>query len=265
MPEDTGLSGPVTGRLSIHDADVGDALTGFVVGNATFEYNGSTTMPGGIDISALLKAANVTFDTASSNGGTVDLHWTYQPFDADFGFMHDGDVLEIKYVAEVSDGHGNAGTQDLTITLVGADSPTDGPSNLAGIDMGRFVFAEVGQGPVVVNGTPGDDVIHATSADDVLTGGAGADQFVFAPETKAGSDTIVDFTPGQDHIDLRLFSDVVNSANIDYWLETNAAPSATNPHDVMITIGSDALTLKNIALASLHASDFIVTSHQAGT
>jgi len=265
VPEDTGLSGPITGRLSIHDADVGDALTGFVVGNATFEYNGSTTMPEGIDISALLKAANVTFDTASSNGGAVDLHWTYQPFDADFGFMHDGDVLEIKYVAEVSDGHGNAGTQDLTITLVGADSPTDGPSNLNGNDMGRFVFAEVEQGPVVVDGTPGDDVIHSTSADDVLTGGAGADQFVFAPETKASSDTIFDFTPGQDHIDLRLFSDVVNSANIDYWLETNAAPSATNPHDVMITIGSDALTLKNIALASLHASDFIVTSHQAGT
>ena len=28
VPEDTGLSGPVTGTLSVHDADVGDALTG---------------------------------------------------------------------------------------------------------------------------------------------------------------------------------------------------------------------------------------------
>ena len=262
VPEDIGLSGPVTGRLSVHDADVGDALTGVVVGNATFEYNGSTTIPGGIDISALLKAANVTFDTASSNGGTVDLHWTYQPLNADFGFMHDGDVLEIKYVAEVSDGHGHAGAQELTITLVGADSPADGPSNL----MTGFVFAEVEQGAVVVvNGTPGNDVIHATSANDVLTGGAGADQFVFAPEAKASSDIITDFTPGQDHIDLRLFSDVVNSANIDHWLQTNSAPSAANPHDVMITIGNDTLTLKNIALASLHASDFIVTPHQAGT
>ena len=64
-----------------------------MIGNATFEYNGSTTLPGGIDISALLEAANVTFDTVSSNGGTVDLHWTYQPLDADLGFLHDGDVL----------------------------------------------------------------------------------------------------------------------------------------------------------------------------
>ena len=97
VPEDTGLSGPVTGRLSVHDADVGDALTG-VRRSATprIEYNGSTTIPAGI-ASSLLKAANVTFDTASSNGGTVDLHWTYQPLNADFGFIHDGDVLEIKY------------------------------------------------------------------------------------------------------------------------------------------------------------------------
>jgi hypothetical protein len=129
--------------------------------------------------------------------------------------------------------------------------------------MAGFVFAE--QGSAVVNGTPGNDVIHATSANDVLSGGAGADQFVFAPEAKSSSDIITDFTPGQDHIDLRLFSGVVDSANIDNWLQTNAAPSAANPHDVMITIGNDALTLKNIALASLHASDFIVTPHQAGT
>ncbi len=261
VPEDTGLSGPVTGRLSVHDADVGDALTGFVVGNATFEYNGSATIQGGVDISSLLKAANVTFDVASSNGGTVDLHWTYQPLDADFGFLHAGDVLEIKYLAEVSDGHGNTGAQELSITLVGSDSPPDGPSNL----MTGFVFAEVEQGAVVVNGTPGNDVIHATSGNDVLTGGAGADQFVFAPEAKSSSDIITDFTPGQDHIDLRLFSDVVNSANVDSWLAANSAPSATNLHDVMITIGNDALTLKNVALASLHASDFIVTPHPAGT
>jgi VCBS repeat-containing protein len=259
VPDDTGLSGPVTGTLSVHDADVGDALTGVVVGNATFTYNGSTTIPGGIDISALLKATNVTFDTASSNGGTVDLHWTYQPLDADFGFLHDGDVLEIKYVAEV-DGHGNAGAQELTITLIGSDSPPEGPPNV----MAGFVFAEGGQETVAVNGTSGNDVIHATSANDVLTGGAGADQFVFAPEAKSSSDIITDFTPGQDHIDLRLFSGVVDSANIDNWLQTNAAPSAADPHDVMITIGNDTLTLKNIALASLHAGDFIVTPHQAG-
>ena len=118
---DTGLSGPIKGTLSVHDADVGDALTAFVIGNATIEYNGSSTVPGNIDISALVNAANVTFDSASSNGGTVVLNWTYQPINANFDFLHAGDILKIKFVAEVSDGHGNAGSQPLTITLVGAE------------------------------------------------------------------------------------------------------------------------------------------------
>ena len=34
-------SEPITGTLSVHDADIGDALTAFVTGNATIEYNGS--------------------------------------------------------------------------------------------------------------------------------------------------------------------------------------------------------------------------------
>ena len=110
----------VTGTLNVHDADIGDTLTAFVTGNATIEYNGSTTMPGGIDISALLDAGGVTFDTMLSNGGTAVLQWTYHPTDANLNFLHAGDVLKIKFIAEVSDGHGHTGNQPLTVTLVGA-------------------------------------------------------------------------------------------------------------------------------------------------
>jgi VCBS repeat-containing protein len=256
VPEDTGLSGPVTGTMSVHDADVGDTLTGAVVGNATYKYNGMSTIPGGIDISALLKAANVTFDTASSNGGTVELHWTYQPLNADFGFLHDGDVLEIDYVAEVSDGHGVAGAQHLTITLVGSDSPPDEPNLITG-----FVFANE-QEATVINGTSGDDVLHATSANDVLTGGAGADHFVFAPTQTPNLDTITDFMPGQDRIDLRAYSEV-DSDNIDGWLSHHVTRSSADPADVLVSLGNDTLTLKNVTV--LHASDFIVSPHTTTT
>ena len=255
VPTNDGLPGPLTGTMSVHDGDVGDHLSGSVTGNATFEYNGLTTLPGGIDLSALLSATNVTFDSPLSNGGTVALNWTYQSPDADFGFLHDGDVLKIKYVAQVDDGHGHVGAQPLTITIVGADSEPDGPSN--------FAFGETGQGAAIINGTPGNDVIHATAANDVMTGGAGADQFVFAAQSTPGSDTITDFRPGEDHIDLRLFSEI-DTANIDRWLQTHSAQSANNPADTIITIGNDTLTLNKVALANLHASDFIVTPHQAG-
>jgi hypothetical protein len=350
-----GLSEPIKGTLSVHDADIGDALTAFVTGNATIEYNGSSSVPGNIDISALVNAADVTFDTASSNGGTVALNWTYQPINANLDFLHAGDILKIKFVAEVSDGHGHTGSQPLTITVVGAGNTAnaslnvatgpvidtaavsliengDGTTTVSGLhvsdgdatapndtftvstaagsaggsvippaangslaavnatlssgihydpgnnppqtdmvtlkvsdglghsDTVHFVFNEAGQGPVTLNGTSGKDVIFATGFDDTLTGGASADQFVFAPGQNPSADTITDFTPGQDRIDLRLFSEV-GSDNINGWLATHAVQSSTNPADVLITLGNEALTLKNVTVTSLHVSDFIVSPH----
>jgi len=111
-----------------------------------------------------------------------------------------------------------------------------------------------------LTGTAAKDVIFATGHDDTLTGGASADQFIFAPAHSHSADTITDFTPGQDHIDLRLFSEV-GSDNINGWLSTHAVQSSTNPADVLITLGNEALTLKNVAVTSLQVSDFIVSPH----
>jgi hypothetical protein len=330
-------------------------LTAFVKGNATIEYNGSASVPGNIDISALVDAADVTFDSALSNGGTVVLNWTYQPINANFDFLNADDILKIKFVAEVSDGHGHTGSQPLTITIIGANSTTSGSASLAAgpvigtdafsvtensdgtttvsglyvsdsnatapndtftigaaassasgsvtpptgegslavvnaaLDNGivydpgndppqtdmvtltvsdglghsdtvHFVFNEAAQDPVTLTGTPGKDIIFATGSNDTLTGGGSADQFVFAPGQTPSADTITDFTPGQDHIDLRLFSEV-GSDNINGWLSTHAVQSSTNPADVLITLGNEALTLKNVAVTSLQVSDFIVSPH----
>jgi VCBS repeat-containing protein len=349
-----GLSAPITGTLGVQDADIGDTLTAFVTGNATIEYNGSSSVPGNIDLSALLDKADVTFDSAPSNGGTVVLNWTYQPINANLDFLPAGDILKIKFVAEVSDGHGHTGSQPLTITLVGADSAPnassvaaagpvigtdafdithhdDGTTTVSGLyvsdsdatandtftistaasgaggsvsppaaggslaavnaaldngivydpgsdpsetgmvtlsvsdglghsDTVNFVFSEATQGPVTLTGTSGKDVIFATGSHDTLSGGAGVDQFVFAPEQSPSADTITDFAPGQDHIDLRAFSEV-DSANIDGWLSTHAVQSSANPADVLITLGDDTLTLKNVTVSSLHVGDFIVSPH----
>ena len=359
-----GLSGPVKGTLSAYDADIGDTLTAFVTGNATIEYNGSPSVPGNVDLSALIDAADIKFDSAPSNGGTVLLNWTYQPTNPNLAFLKVGDVLKITYIAEVSDGYGNFGSQPLTITLVGANgatstsaslvsaslgggpvigtdalavtenadgtkkvsglyvsdndatapndtftidavakaadagvTPSGGKGSLAAVnaaldsgvtydpgsnpqqidmvkltvsdgfghsDTVHFVFNEAGDGPVILNGTSGKDVIFATGADDTLTGGASADQFVFAPEPNPSSDTIMDFAPGEDRIDLRLFAGVVDSDNVDGWLAANAVQSSTNPADVQIALGNDTLTLKNVAIANLHAGDFIVSPHHVG-
>ncbi len=345
---------PVTGTLSVNDADIGDTLTAFVTGNATVEYNGSTTLPGNIDVSALIAAGDVTFDSMLSNGGTAVLQWTYHPGSANLDFLHAGDVLKIKFLADVSDGHGITGSQPLTVTLVGAanasavsaagpvigtdaftvtelgngvtklsglyvsDSdgtastdiftvsaatgnvassvtPSTGSGTLSGAtginaalssgitydphspqpqtdsvtltvadsfghtDRVHFIFNQGGTGPdVALTGTSGKDVIFASGHADTLTGGASADQFVFTPEVNPSADTITDFKAGEDHIDLRSFS-FVDSSNIGSWLGSHAATSGA---DTLVSLNNgDSITLKNVALASLHASDFIVSPH----
>jgi hypothetical protein len=124
--------------------------------------------------------------------------------------------------------------------------------NFGATDTENFVFAEVGSGPnVTMQGTAGKDVILATNSQDVLTGAAAQDQFVFAP-TSLGSPvqhTITDFQVGADKIDVRQFSSI----------SASALPTETQQgSDTLITLdNNDTLVLKNVAAISLHASDFI--------
>lgn len=139
-----------------------------------------------------------------------------------------------------------------------ADSVTFTVTDGAGhSDTVHFIFNnQDGDGEVELSGTDGKDVIFATGNTDTLTGRAGADQFVF--RVGDGNDTITDFATGQDHIDLRAFF-AVDTGNIDEWLGSHAKTSPANSADVLITLDEhDSITLKNVAVTSLHANDFIL-------
>ena len=112
-----------------------------MTGNATIEYSGSSALPGGINMAALLAAGNVTFDSMLSNGGTAVLQWTYHPTNVNLDFLHAGDVLKIKFDAEVSDGHGYTGSQPLTVTIIGADSANASTISAAGPVIGTDAFS----------------------------------------------------------------------------------------------------------------------------
>jgi hypothetical protein len=126
-------------------------------------------------------------------------------------------------------------------------------------DTVNFIFNQGNAtGDVTLVGTSGKDVIFTTGNNDTLTGGAGADQFVFKVSSNANSDTITDFAQGQDHIDLRAFASV-NTDNITQWLTTHATQSQTNPADAVLTLdANDSVTLKNVVAAHLTANDFIL-------
>ena len=114
--------GPIKGTLSVHDGDIGDTLTAFVKGNATIEYNGSTSVPGSIDISALIgrRRRDVRQRAEQRRNGrpALDLSSDQRQSRLPACRRH----LKIKFVAEVSDGHGPAGSQPLTVTLVGSQA-----------------------------------------------------------------------------------------------------------------------------------------------
>jgi Ca2+-binding RTX toxin-like protein len=102
----------------------------------------------------------------------------------------------------------------------------------------------------VLAGLDGNDTLIGGAGRDTLTGGAGNDTFVFGPGF--GRDTVTDFAPGSDvlQFDSRVFADAGQVL----------AASVQVGADVVITCDAyNSVTLKNVALASLHAGDFLLT------
>ncbi|GEC56605.1 VCBS repeat-containing protein [Bradyrhizobium japonicum] len=96
--------------------------------------------------------------------------------------------------------------------------------------------------------------LTGTSDKDVFFGSGYQDKFVFAPSFN--HDTILNFTPGQDQIDL---STVVSASTFSTWFDQHVATSPTNSADTLITVdGADTITLHNVAKASLSQNDFII-------
>lgn len=169
---------PLHGTLTATDADIGDTLTASVTGPATIELNGSTALPANVDVSSLLAASAISFDSVTSNGGPVTLNWIYNP-GTFLDFLKPGDTLTITYTAEVNDGTGSVGSQPLTITILG-DSGVLSIANGAALELGDFVGSTEA---VTFQGSTGmlalDNASHFTGTISGFTGNgtlAGSDQ-----------------------------------------------------------------------------------------
>jgi len=140
-------------------------------------------------------------------------------------------------------------TDKVTLTV------TDG---FGATDQVNFVFNEASNpSQLTLVGTPGKDVIFGTGNNDTLTGGGGADQFVFNKTN--GAHTITDFNTIEDHIDLTALSSIVTAATLNTWFANNVKASTTDPSDTLIAVGSnETITLHNVLTTNVHASDFLV-------
>jgi Ca2+-binding RTX toxin-like protein len=98
-----------------------------------------------------------------------------------------------------------------------------------------------------------DNVLAGNAGNDTLTGLDGNDTFVYGRHNGTvdfGNDTITDFSAGHDHlqIDHTIFA---NFADVQQHMQQVG-------NDVVITYdGNDSITLHNVVMANLHASDFV--------
>jgi len=174
---------------------------------------------------------------------------------------HNGPVIDTSHLAVNFNTHTVTGIQvtdsDPNVPTAPVVTYTPGPtpfekvaltlSDVANATQTVNFFFQNGTG-TTVQGTSGNDVIFAVSGQDVLTGGGGRDQFVFAapPAVIPVQHTITDFTAGIDKLDVRQFTSVS-------W-----ASSADSPNDTLVTLdANDSILLKNIVASNLKAGDFI--------
>jgi Ca2+-binding RTX toxin-like protein len=104
-------------------------------------------------------------------------------------------------------------------------------------------------------GTSGDDIIEDAGRRDYLTGGDGLDVFKLAQDGK--SDHILDFSDGEDKIDLSAYNVTWGSVQVRLRDETSFTVSVG---DEKLFVTFDVPVGTELALDALNADDFIFNS-----
>jgi hypothetical protein len=242
-------------------------LTASVTGPATIEYNGSTALPANADVSSLIAATAVSFDTVTSDGQPVILNWVYNP-GTFLDFLKPGDTLTITYTAQVNDGAGNVGSQPLTITILG-DSGTLSIANGTALELGDFAGsteAVTFQGPTGMLAL--DNASHFTGVISGYTGNgtlAGSDQIdlkdinfnsaSFSESFDSGTGTL-SVSDGTNSASLH-FNGNYSPANFKFVSDGNGGtivydpPVSSSPAASTGVAGADGTTINNTIVATV--------------
>ncbi|WBL77252.1 Ig-like domain-containing protein [Bradyrhizobium xenonodulans] len=139
---------------------------------------------------------------------------------------------------------------------VGTDTITGGVSSVEGSNFADIITGSLVNDSLFGNG--GNDTLAGADGNDYLAGGSGADTFVYA--NGGGADYIGDFDRSEgDRIDLTGVTGIFTLADIQ-------ARATQQASDTLIDFGSgNTITLANVTVGSLVASDFIFNNSITGT
>ncbi|MDP1789795.1 MAG: ExeM/NucH family extracellular endonuclease [Methylibium sp.] len=128
---------------------------------------------------------------------------------------------------------------------------------VVGLNLLKRVDGTAGRDAIV--GTPGDDEIAGGAGADTISGGAGRDVFVYL-SIRDAADTLIDFVPGTDSIDLNALLASIGATSGSAWASGVVKLVASGSHtQIQIDIDGSAgstlprtlLTLQNVSSASI--------------
>lgn len=240
-----GSSDSVVNVESVDGSRFDDTLIGDALGNRLEGRDGNDSISGNAGDDSLF--GGLGNDTISGGAGNDQI------FGDDDADILNGDADDDSLFGGFGDDslHGDAGNDVLfgdhgNDTLSGGDNDdtlNGGPDN-------DVLFG--GSGNDTLRGDDGDDTIAGGPGSDGMLGGSGADIFLLSDaDGNAQYDSIDDFEPGIDTIDLQ------DIATITDFTTLGAAASAVGS-DLIIDLGNNnTLELVGTNLGDLSASDFL--------
>ena len=245
----------------------GNTLTGTGGDDVLLAGAGDTTLNGGAGNDVLVAGAG---NNSLHGGDGDDLLIGGPGNDLLDGGAGNDTASYAKATAGVTVDLGHVGQQNT----VGAGLDTlSGIENLIGSDYNDTLTGNDGDnllnggvGNDVLKGGAGNDILIGGPGNDTLTGGSGNDSFVWQ-KGETGHDTVTDFTPGSDRLDLSqlLQGENATSASLDDYLHFKISGTGTNVvSTIEVSSVAGAAPTQTIDLAGVDLAQHYGVSAGAG-
>jgi hypothetical protein len=238
------------------------AATGGVALTNNGTLSGDTSLSASAQVGVVLSSHNDTLINTGVINGAVDLGGGNDTLDSHLGTINgtvtlgsgasaatlgaENNTVSLGAGVHVVDGGGGANT----VSYAGASAGVHVSLALQGQAQSTGLGSDLLSNFQTLVGSAYHDILTGSVGTSSLTGGLGAD--TFRVSSSAAVTTVTDFSHAQnDKIDLTTLNQFHTLADV-------SAAATQVGSDTVIDIGSGTLTLKNVLLSTLTASDFVL-------